>query len=336
MAKVQVSVVMPVYNAQLTLERSVGSIQAQTLQAWELIVVDDGSTDQSLNWLKQRAAQDARICVLSRAHEGIVAALNAGLHAAQAPLIARMDADDWSHPERLERQVAYLNAHRDCGGVSCQIAHIAEDEQQSGYAHYVAWLNSIDTAQLIQARRFIESPLCHPSMCFRRSLIDDYGDYRAGDFPEDYELWLRWLDQGVQLHKLPQTLLHWHDLPARLSRSDARYREAVFYACKSRYLARELRRRLNGRGLWCWGASRRARRKLEHLLSHGFAPAGYIDIRSSQRENSPLKVIAPGELPGPEQAFVLSYVARRGAREQIQAYLEQRGYREVRDYLLNA
>src|SRR5258706_14041022 len=109
-----VSVVMPVYNGERYLASAIDSILAQTFTDFELIAVDDGSTDSSLPMLKRYAERDPRVRVISRPNTGIVGALSDAIAAARAPLIARMDADDLSLPLRFERQVAYLSGHPQC------------------------------------------------------------------------------------------------------------------------------------------------------------------------------------------------------------------------------
>lgn len=110
---------MPCYNAQATVGRAIESIQQQSLSTWELIVVDDGSTDQSAERIDTIAKTDHRIRLLQQEHQGVVAASNAGFALAQAPLIARMDADDVSLPDRLVKQSLYLEQHPDVDAVSC-------------------------------------------------------------------------------------------------------------------------------------------------------------------------------------------------------------------------
>src|SRR5262245_33145279 len=108
---VPVSVVLPVFNAARFLPEAVRSILGQTYDAFELIVVDDGSVDGSGELAADLAASDPRVEVIRRRHEGLVPALNAGLERARGHYVARMDADDVAHAERFQRQVAYLDAH---------------------------------------------------------------------------------------------------------------------------------------------------------------------------------------------------------------------------------
>ena len=128
---------MPCYNAEVTVTRAIRSIQGQTIQNWELIIVDDGSTDNTANIVADLAETDDRIQLVKREHEGVVAASNYGFTLATASLIARMDADDVSRPDRLEKQRRRLIDHPELGAVSC-LAHFAGNvETAGGYAHHV-------------------------------------------------------------------------------------------------------------------------------------------------------------------------------------------------------
>jgi glycosyltransferase involved in cell wall biosynthesis len=332
-----VSIVLPVRNGAATLSRAVASVAGQTRGDWQLVAVDDGSTDGTREWLRRAAAADARITVVEQPALGLVDALNAGLAVAQGRLIARLDSDDECHPSRLEEQMAWLQAHPEAGVVSSLVGFGGDRAAGAGYALHVDWLNGLLTPEEIRLNRFVESPLAHPSVMFRRELIDRHGGYRAGDFPEDYELWLRWLDAGVGMGKVPRELLVWHDSKGRLSRTEARYDPEAFFRLKAEYLARHLAR-IGKNEVWIWGAGRPTRKRAAHLPGHGIRISGYIDVdaRKTGRMVAGVPVIAPMELPAQGRIFVLGYVSTRGAREMIRGELRQRAYEEGRDFLMCA
>ena len=350
-----VSVVLPVWNAAATLARAAESIRGQTLIDWELIAVDDGSTDGSGEMLAALARTDRRVRVLTQPHRGIVAALNAGMAAAGGDLIARMDADDESRAERLAEQAALFETDPGIGVAGCLVEYGGDRAAHAGYALHIDWLNTLLTPAQIALNRFVESPVAHPSVMFRRELVERLGGYREGDFPEDYELWLRWLDAGVRMAKVPRVLFEWQDRPGRLSRTDRRYRPEAFFRLKAEWIARAVGRLLlkpplerdgkqrlgdnaPSREILVWGAGRVTRRRAEHLPTHGVRIAGYIDIDPKKigRKVGGLPVIGPGALPPRREVFVLGYVASRGARELQRATLASLGYVEGRDFLMCA
>jgi cellulose synthase/poly-beta-1,6-N-acetylglucosamine synthase-like glycosyltransferase len=334
-----VSVVLPVFDAAPTLPAALESLRAQSERDWEVVAVDDGSSDGSLETLHAYARRDARIRVLATPHHGLVPALTAGLEVARGPFIARMDADDVSLPERLACQRRHLERHPGVGLVAARVAFEGDPERQAGYARYVAWTNALLTHEEIALGRFVESPLIHPSVMFRRELVGRLGGYAAGAFPEDYELWLRWLDAGVRMEKLPETLLRWRDRPGRLSRRDPRYAAEAFYRLKARYLARWLAaHNPHHPSVVVWGGGRLTRRRAGHLSAQGIAVSAWVDIDPRKIGATPggAPVLAPHALPPPGRAFVVSYVGSRGARDEIEGVLRARGYRPGDHYILAA
>lgn len=333
---VRVSVVMPVWNAAETLQSAMSSVLVQSLADWELMVVDDGSSDGSGELAERLAEQDQRVKVLRRERRGIVAALQAGCAVARGGYLARMDADDWMAPQRLEKQWRFLEERPEIGLVSCLVDYGGE---AVGYAAHVEWLNELRSPEMMAQRRWVEAPVAHPSVMFRRELLERFGGYRDGDFPEDYELWLRWMEQGVKFGKVPEWLLRWNDPPTRLSRTDRRYSVEAFFAMKLGYLARWLQRRLgSGQELWLWGAGRVTRRRFGMLAEQGLRLAGFLDVdpKKSGQVLDGLPVRHFKELPARGKSFILAGVAARGARAQITAYLVERGWREGEDFLLVA
>jgi glycosyltransferase involved in cell wall biosynthesis len=330
---------MPVFNAAATVARAVASVRAQSFFEWELVAVDDGSTDGTREILQALAKEEPRLQLQLRPHEGLVASLNAGLAVAGGEFVARLDADDEAHPERLAAQLAFSDAHPDVGLVSCLVEFGGDRAASAGYALHVDWLNALVTPGEIALNRFIESPLAHPSVFFRRQLVSQHGGYRDGDFPEDYELWLRLLDAGVRMGKVPVNLLTWHDAPGRLSRCDARYGPEAFFRVKAPYVAREVARRAHGRPIFVWGAGRPTRKRAAYLETHGVVIAGYIDIdpKKTGRTLAGRPVLdLPTAVAAREAMFILVYVSNRGARELIRAELRARGYGEGEDFLVCA
>lgn len=327
MADPLVSVLLPVRDAAPFLDRCIASLQRQSLSDFELIAVDDGSTDGSSEVLDELAARDPRVRVLHQPAAGLVAALNAGLAACRAPLVARMDADDVSHPRRLELQARELGARPELGVVSCRVRHFPRRSVGEGFRLYEGWLNSLMNASDIARERFVESPLAHPSAMFRRDLVGDVGGYRDLDWPEDYDLWLRILERGVGIGKLDAYLYFWREHHHRLTRRDPRYSTSSFLRCKAHFL---LRGPLAGCSrVVVWGAGQTGRRLSKPLLEGGAPIEAFVDIDPEKigRALRGRPVIGAESLPAllEEGTVVLAAVASRGARALIRERLDGLG-----------
>jgi glycosyltransferase involved in cell wall biosynthesis len=202
---ISLSCVMPVYNGERYLAPAIESIRLQTVSDFELIIINDGSTDSTPLILDHFCRRDARIRVLHQPNAGIVAALNAGVRAARAPLIARMDADDLALPDRFARQLAYMQAYDDCVLVGSRVIMVDADGYPIGDMVSVAHGHDvIDAALLIGGW-----PIVHPTVLFRRHAFDRVGGYRDGTFPnEDHDLFLRLAEVG-RMENLPDHLVRY-------------------------------------------------------------------------------------------------------------------------------
>lgn len=321
---------MPVFNAEETISEAIESILVQSLESFDFIIVDDGSADNSFPIIRSYADSDSRIRMYQISHSGIVEALNFGVDKATASYIARMDADDISLPQRLQKQTSYLDQHPKTGVVSCLVQSFGSTERGGkGYKRHIDWLNSLTDPDTIKINRFIESPVAHPSVMFRRELIQKYGGYKKGQFPEDYELWLRWLERGVLIDKIPELLLKWRDEDNRLSRTDTRYSFEAFYRIKAEYLARWLQlHNPHHPDIIVWGAGRTSRKRADMLVDYGINITHYIDIDPNKIGHTVhgRPVLDPMEIPPPEDCFIVSYVARWNANRWIQEHLEKHGF----------
>ncbi|NOX47784.1 MAG: glycosyltransferase family 2 protein [Chlorobi bacterium] len=328
-----VTVILPFFNAGHTLKRAIESIASQSLGDFECILINNNSTDNSVEIAKAWVEKDKRFILVHEKEQGVMFASNAGSREAQGKYIARMDADDWSFPKRLELQIAFLDSNPDFGAVSGLVEHIPHSENTKGFARYVEWVNSVQTYQEILNSRFIESPIPNPSAMWRKEVAEKHGMYKYGDFPEDYEMWLRWLSKGVRIKKLPETILKWHDSDTRLTRTNPIYSDSAFYRIKTKYLADWLKENnpFHPR-ITIWGASRISRRRARLLKQYGIEIEYYIDTKRGRQLDK--EVMYYSEIPPPGNLFILTYIKQMNARDEIQDFLHGRGYREGIDYLL--
>jgi len=173
-----VSVIVAVYNDAARLPRAIASIAVQTLTDWELIIVDDGSIDATRSVAEDLAAANPRIRTIFIAHTGPGAARNAAIAEARGEWIAILDSDDYAAPERLERQLAFAQAHPTAGLVATQAWRIASNGRAWG-----TWAPGPDTIEAFRAKRDSGSLIyfVHSSVMVRRSLM-----LAVGGYPEDY------------------------------------------------------------------------------------------------------------------------------------------------------
>jgi len=330
--QIKVSILMPIYNAVDTLHECLDSIFEQTLTAFELVAVNDFSCDGSIDIL--HSYNDPRIRIIENTKKGIVPALNLGLNHCRSDYVARMDADDVMFATRLEKQLAALKQDQSLTLCATQANKFPQEIIQAGYHEYMRWQNGCLSEQDIANDIYIESPFAHPSVMFRKQRVINIGAYIDGDFPEDYELWLRLFHGGEKMLKLDEVLLNWRESDTRLSRNDSRYSLTAFEKLRAEYLAKDPR--ISDRDIVFWGAGRKTRQRAQHLIDHGIEPSAWIDIDVNKIGNEYLgaKTVSPEWLQDQRvKPFVLNYVRNHGARKYCRQFLDAAAYVRGVDYL---
>jgi glycosyltransferase involved in cell wall biosynthesis len=203
---------MPVRDGERFLDEALDSICTQTFGDFELVVVDDGSTDSTPNLLERR--RDPRLRSLRATGTGLVAALQQGLAATRGRYVARMDADDISEPHRLERQVALAEQLPRAALVASWVTVI--DESGGALRREVLPTRHMDLAR----RLLLRNPFAHGSVLLRREAVDEVGGYRD-DYGanEDYDLWRR-LARGWELACIPESLYRYRIHSAAVTQTD--------------------------------------------------------------------------------------------------------------------
>lgn len=210
-----VSVVMPVRDGARWLGEAIDSVVAQTFGDWELIVIDDGSSDVTPAILAEAARREGRIRLFRQDALGLVAALNRGLAEARAPLLARLDADDRARPERFARQMSHLDAHPAIGLLGSWADEIDESGRRRGHVRPSA---QPDELVRILAKA---NPFVHSSVMLRTELARRLGGFRAAfRAAEDYDLWLR-LAEIATVANLPEPLIEYRWHGANVTRRNA-------------------------------------------------------------------------------------------------------------------
>jgi len=297
---------------------------------FEIVCVDDASVDATPALLAEAARRDPRIRVLRGEGRGLVAALNLGLSHCRGELIARMDADDVVHPDRLLLQAEMLLSNPALGAVG-SLVRCFPRPISPGLRRFENWLNQTVTPEQCRNGRFIEAPLVHPSATFRReALVQGWEDH---GWAEDWDLQLRMIEQGWELAKVPRVLLDWRDWPGRLTRTGPAYREDAMFRLRAHHLARGP---LRGRPFDIWGAGPTGKRLARELEKHGLRPGSFHDVSPRKRIARGRPVRTGPDLPRPGESLMICAVGAEGAREEIRALLQSRSWREGSDFLFAA
>lgn len=328
----RVAVLLPARDAAATLRAAAVSLLRGTFRDLALVVVDDGSRDGTAEVAARLASRDRRVRLVRGPGEGIAGALNRGLAAVDAPLVARMDADDVAWPRRLALQVEALEADPSLVAVGSRVRLLPRALVRDGMRRYVAWLNSLTTPALVARDLFVEAPLVHPAALLRRAPLEAAGGWRDGPFPEDYDLWLRLAGGGGGLSNLPATLLDWRESAGRLTRTDPRYALARHVALKCRALAEGP---LSGVAeVALWGAGETGRAFADALAAVGVRVVAFLEVdrRKIGRTIRGAPVRSYEEVEGLRGLPLLVAVGAPGARDLIRAELGRRGFEELRDF----
>jgi glycosyltransferase involved in cell wall biosynthesis len=196
----KISVVMPVYNEQNFLKASIESILNQTFIDFEFIIIDDGSTDDSVRVIESYT--DSRIRFYKSEKKGIVKQLNYSVSIAKAPIIARMDADDIAELNRFEEQINYLDHHPEVQVVGSNVVLMNEKGKVVSNKDYP------QNHKEIEFMMPIESAICHPAVMIRKEIFEKFGFYTESyDYAEDYELFLNLLIAGCKFYNIQKVLL---------------------------------------------------------------------------------------------------------------------------------
>jgi len=310
-----VSILLPVYNGERYLREAVESLLNQTYPHFELVILNDGSTDRTEEIIL--SYDDPRIVyVKNRANLGIVKTLNKGITLAKGEYIARMDADDIALPQRLEKQIDYLQADSDCDAVFTKIAKIDEASRRIGV--WDADQQNVRHAQIVGALPQ-GNVLAHPTVMIRSELLKKYRyDYRA-EGSEDYNLWLRLAADGCRLEKIEEELLLYRVHEDSITQQSIRGIAALKKECRARsyFLLERCRQRR------CHSFERRV---LKKVLHDGFTMMK-MKIKRPLRKvvtgvGRLLWYVRPRTIPDGEILFVFGNADMGGAQRVQLALLE--------------
>lgn len=209
----KVSIIMPCRNGAGTVTQALRSLTRQTYRDIEILVLDDGSEDDSLEYIARVAREDTRVRTISTPKSGIVQSLNRLVASSGGEYIARMDADDIAHPERIEKQVALISSNPQIGIAGCWVRTFGQLKETW---HCSQWDNKVKNQLLLGM-----TPLCHPTWLVRATLFHRFPYESAFEYVEDRE-WLGrifYSDREVQFGAVPEILLYYRTHPNSVTAS---------------------------------------------------------------------------------------------------------------------
>lgn len=333
-----VTVLIPFKDVGEYFKLCIESVLESRYNNFELLLINDSSSDNSFQIAERFSQKDSRISLCHSPKQGLVSALNFGLNNAKGDYIARMDGDDICHPDRLKKQMDVLINQPDITLTSSLVHCFSDEKITQGFKQYMEWVNNCLTNKQMHQGLFIESPLVHPSVTFRKYPVQKLGGYRDYPGPEDYDLWIRLAEASCQFHKIPEILLSWRIHSSSFSRTNERYHPKAFEKRKFTYLLNRLQQNLSqDRALYIMGAGKMGGRLGKFLVSNQLNVSGFIDIDPKKQGGvrQGLPVCSPDQFfqqnpPG----FVLGYVTSWGAREIISQNLQASQRIQGKDYLI--
>lgn len=332
----RVSILMPVFDAEPFLEDCLQSILEQTHQDWELLAVDDHSTDGSRRVLEDYSRSDERIVVLTNDGKGIVPALRLAYRHSSAPLVTRMDADDRMAPDKLRIMHDLLSAHGPGTVATGGVAYFSRGKKlEAGFRRYAEWLNRLAATGRHFEEIYRECVLPSPCWMAWRNDLDRIGAFQADTTPEDYDLCFRMRAGGLRIAGTPAVLHHWCDHPRRASRTLPEYTDHTFLELKVRWFLKIDHR--PERPLLLWGAGRKGKR-IARLLQQAGVPFHWVCQTPSKwgQDIGGTRIEPPEVLEALQRPQVIVAVAAAADQQAIRSQLSQQGLRPGEEFFFFA
>ena len=268
-----ISILLPVYNTAKYLEKCLDSILMQTEENWELMTVDDFSTDNSFNILNNYSKNDSRIKVFKNNKKGIAPALKLAFEKSEGELITRMDSDDIMLPNKLLELKNNLLKRGEGYIATGQVEYFSENGVGDGYQKYADWLNGLTVAGDNFSEIYKECVVPSPCwMCFKNDLIKCRA-FQDEIYPEDYDLVFRWREAGFKMIPSEKILHRWRDRPDRTSRTDKKYLDNSYLQLKLNWFVKTDYDQV--RPLVLWGAGKKGKR-IARMLNEKNISFGWV------------------------------------------------------------
>ncbi len=326
-----ISILIPFKNTEGFLSECIDSIIAQTYQNWEVIAINDHSTDDSHQILQAFSEEDPRIKVYRNSGEGIIKALRFAYGKSSGQFITRMDSDDIMSTDKLEVLVRSLTKFGKGHLAIGQVKYFSKRGISDGYARYEKWLNNLTQSGTNYSEIYKECVIPSPCWMAFREDIDLCDAFEPDRYPEDYDLAFRFREQGLKCIPCNQILHHWRDYDMRTSRTSEHYAHNYFLDIKLYYFLKQDFDKV--RALVVWGAGTKGK-----TIAQGLLKAKIDFTWVCDNPNKIGKSIYGVEmkhyqfledLKNPQSIIT---VANEGQQRIIRAYLHDMGQFAMKDY----
>ncbi len=327
----KVSILIPFKNTAAYLGECLESILAQTYTNWEVLAIDDQSTDSSEKIVNTFAQSDPRIRVYANRGTGIIEALRTAYDRSTGTFVTRMDSDDIMTSDKLEVMVGSLKKHGEGHLAVGIVSYFSDRGISDGYERYEKWLNGLTIKGTNYSEIYKECVIPSPAWMAYRSDFDACGAFTPDRYPEDYDLAFRFYENGVKCIANDQLLHYWRDYDTRTSRTSEHYAQNYFLDIKLHYFLR-LEHDIH-RPLTVWGAGSKGKEIAKGLLERG-VPFHWV----CDNPNKIGKEIYGQEMLHFDSLKVLKApqsiitVANAEAQQMIRAYFDEIDQKPMLDY----
>ncbi len=322
---------MPFKNTSQFIEECIQSIINQTYTNWELLAVNDNSTDDSFELVSSFSDQDSRIQVLNNDKQGIISALQLGYKHSNGELITRMDSDDIMIPKKLEAMVADLEKEGRGNIALGLVKYFSEAEIGDGYQKYEDWLNRMTEQGINFTELYKECVIASPCWMVWKEDFEKCGGFDSNIYPEDYDLVFRFYESGLKSIPSNELLHKWRDYSTRTSRTHEHYAYNAFLEIKVHYFLKLSYD--SSRSLVIWGAGKKGKKVAELLLDNNIPFQWICDnpkkIGKHIYNQEMLHYSVLDEIENPQS---IVSVASPDAQVQIKKFLNERGQKLMEDY----
>lgn len=326
-----VSIVMPVKNTARYLNECLDSILKQSYTNWELLVVDDGSTDDSFNVLESYSDKDNRIKIFKNNGSGIIDALRLAYQNSSGELITRMDSDDIMNKDKLEVLSENL-CDRGKGNIAVGLVqYFSENGVGDGFKNYEQWLNGLTLTGNNFDEIYKECVVPSPCWMVYREDLDKCDAFNSNRYPEDYDLTFRFYLNGLKPIACDKVLHHWRDYTNRTSRTHEHYADNTFIEIKTDYfLELEYSPQMN---LVLWGAGGKGKSVAQKLINQQVDFHWICDNpKKIGKHIYDKQLLSFDELDNIKNAQSIVTVANPKAKEEIKNYFGLRNQKSMKDF----